>query len=43
MDRREELYKLAKNCDEVLKDKYNVKRIFLIGSLVRGFVHESSD
>jgi len=43
MDRKEELQKLAKRCVSVLKDKYKAKRVFLIGSLVKGFVHERSD
>jgi len=43
MDRKEELQRLAKRCSRILKDKYKVKRIFLIGSLVKGFVHEKSD
>jgi len=43
MNRKEELQKLAKRCVEVLKDKYKIKRVFLIGSLVKDFVHERSD
>lgn len=43
MDKKEELQKLAKRCVSVLKDKYKVKRVFLVGSLVKGFVHERSD
>ena len=43
MDRKEELRKIAKKCVWVLKDKYKVKRVFLIGSLVKGFIHERSD
>ncbi|HDN98013.1 MAG TPA: hypothetical protein ENG68_02545 [bacterium] len=27
----------------MLKEKYKVKRVFLIGSLVKGYVHEKSD
>lgn len=43
MDRKEILQELAKRCVEVLKDKYKVKRVFIIGSLAKGFVHERSD
>jgi len=43
MDRREELRKTAERCVWVLKDKYKVKKVFLIGSLVTGFIHERSD
>ena len=43
MHRKEELRKAAERCVQVLKDKYEVKRVFLIGSLVEGVVHERSD
>jgi predicted nucleotidyltransferase len=43
VDRREELRKIAERCVLVLKDKYKVKKVFLIGSLVTGFTHERSD
>jgi len=43
MDRREKLRKLALDIAKVLKEKYKVKRIFLIGSLVKGYVHDRSD
>jgi len=43
MDRREELRKTTERCVSVLKDKYKVSRVFLIGSLVKGFIHERSD
>lgn len=43
MDRRDELRKIAERCAWVLKDKYKVKTVFLIGSLVKGFIHERSD
>lgn len=43
MNKKEELIELARNCSEVLKDKYQSKRIFLIGSLVKGYFHEKSD
>jgi len=34
---------LAKECAKLLKEKYNVKRVFLIGSLIKGYIHERSD
>lgn len=43
MNRRKDLGKLAEECSEVLRDKYHVRKVYLIGSLVRGFVHERSD
>ena len=43
MDRREELHKLAQDVAEILKNDYKVKRIFLIGSLVKGYVHDRTD
>jgi len=43
MDRREELRNLARKIAQMLKEKYKVKRVFLIGSLVKGYVHERSD
>ena len=43
MDRKEKLQKSAQKCIDLLKNKYKVKRIFLIGSLITGFVHERSD
>ncbi len=41
--RREVLIKLARECAKILKDKFHVKRVFLIGSPVYGIVHEKSD
>ena len=43
MYKKEELIKLAEKCSEILKDKYQAKKIFLIGSLVKGYFHERSD
>ena len=43
MDKRKKLRSIAKRCTDVLKNKYHAKRIFLIGSLVKGIVHEQSD
>ncbi|MBI5199931.1 MAG: nucleotidyltransferase domain-containing protein, partial [Nitrospirae bacterium] len=33
----------AKECARLLKNKYKVKNVFLIGSLVKGYIHERSD
>lgn len=43
MDKKEELRKTAERCVFVLRDKYKVKRAFLIGSLVKGIIHKRSD
>ncbi len=43
MDREKILRETARKCAAVLKDKYHVKRVYLIGSLVWGSVHEKSD
>ena len=43
MDRREDLRRVAIQCIGVLKDKYKITRVYLIGSLVKGYVHERSD
>jgi predicted nucleotidyltransferase len=43
MDRKEELRKAAERCVSVLRDKYKIKRAFLIGSLVKEIIHERSD
>ena len=43
MDRKEELREAADRCISVLRDKYKIKRAFLIGSLAKGFVHGKSD
>ncbi len=43
MGRREDLQKLAQEASKILKNSYHVKRVFLIGSLVKGHVHERSD
>lgn len=42
-DRKKYLLELADKCAKLLKKKYKVKRIFLIGSLAYGIVHERSD
>jgi len=42
-DKKTELIKLAYKCADILKKKYKVKRVFLIGSLAYGVVHERSD
>ena len=43
MDRKRDLRKIASRCAKLLRDKYKVKRVILVGSLVRGKVHEKSD
>jgi len=43
VERQKKLRELAGKCAELLKDEYHVNRIFLIGSLVRGDIHERSD
>ena len=43
MDRREQLRKIAERCVWILKDKNKVRRVLLIGSLVKGTIHERSD
>ena len=43
MDMKAELRKAAERCVFVLRDKYKVKRAFLIGSLVKGVIHKRSD
>ena len=43
MERQKKLRKLANKCAKLLKDKYQVNKVFIIGSLVSGDVHEKSD
>lgn len=43
MGRKEELIKLAQRAAEILKNDFQVNRVFLIGSLVKGFLHDKSD
>ena len=43
MDKREVLKELALQCAEMLRNNYKVRRIFLIGSVVKGYVHDRSD
>ncbi len=42
-DRKQLLLELAHKCAELLKEKYKVRRVFLIGSLVYGIVQKRSD
>ncbi|MGQ9617123.1 MAG: nucleotidyltransferase family protein [Spirochaetota bacterium] len=42
-ERKKYLVLLAKKCAKFLKEKYKAKRIFLIGSLTKGFVHDRTD
>lgn len=41
--RKKHLISLAKKCAKFLKEKYKVKRVFLIGSLAKGYIHDRSD
>ena len=43
MNKRDKLKKMAMKCAEVLKNNYEVRRIFLFGSVVKGPVHDRSD
>jgi len=43
VDRRDQLRKTAERWVSLLRDKYRVKRALLIGSLVKGSIHERSD
>ena len=43
ISKKEKLIILAKKCAKFLKKKYKVKKVFLIGSLVKGYFHDQSD
>ena len=43
MNKRESLRLLTGKCSKLLKEKYPVKKIFLIGSVVKGTIHKKSD
>jgi len=43
MNRKERLSHLAEKAAEILKNDFGVKRVYLIGSLAKGYVHERSD
>jgi len=43
VNKKEELRQIAEKCVRILKNKYDVKKVFLIGSLVKGNVHNKSD
>ncbi len=41
---KKEIYKhVARECTAFLKERYNVGRVYIIGSLVRGVFHDRSD
>jgi len=41
---RKEMYtRIARECSTFLKEKYNVKKVYIIGSLVKGIFHDMSD
>lgn len=41
--KKRKLILLARRCAQFLRSKYKVKRVILIGSLVKGFFHDRSD
>ena len=43
MSKKEKFLALARTCAKILKKKYKVRKIFLIGSLVGGHFHDESD
>jgi len=43
LSRKKQLQKTVEKCVHLLEKKYKVKKIFLIGSLASGFMHEKSD
>jgi predicted nucleotidyltransferase len=43
VNKKEKLILLAKDCAKLLKSKYKVNKVFLIGSLMGGFFHDRSD
>jgi len=43
MEKRTQLLKLAKQATKILKNDYYVSKVYLIGSLSKGIVHDKSD
>ena len=43
VNKRGDLKKLALKCANVLRKNYEVKRVFLIGSVIKGQIHAKSD
>lgn len=44
IEKRKEIYlEKARECTSFLEKKYNVKRVYVIGSLVKGKFHDRSD
>lgn len=43
MNRKKDLRKIANKCAVFLGNKYKVKKVILIGSLISGKLHEKSD
>ena len=41
--KKQEMILLVEKCAKLLKEKYKVKKVFLIGSLAYGIVHDKSD
>ena len=42
-DRKELYTRIAEKCSSLLKKKYHVKRVYIIGSLATGILHDRSD
>lgn len=41
---RKKIYtRMARKCTSVLQKKYNVKKVYIIGSLAKGILHDRSD
>lgn len=43
LDKKERYNQIARECSAFLKERYNVGRVYLIGSLVKGIFHDRSD
>jgi hypothetical protein len=43
LKRKEKYTRMARKCSSFLKERYNIKRVYIIGSLVNGFFHDRSD
>lgn len=43
VDKKEMYRRMAGECISLLRQKYNVKRVYIIGSLANGIFHDASD
>lgn len=43
LERKEVYSRLARECTAFLRERYKVKKVYIIGSLVKGILHERSD